>query len=38
VRTDEHVVHTKAIPFTDFPEAGIALWYTNNTVLPPSEY
>ena len=32
------IVHTKAIPFTDFPEPGITLWCTNNTILLPSEY
>jgi hypothetical protein len=31
-------VHSKAIPFTDFPEPGITLWCTNNTILLPSEY
>jgi hypothetical protein len=35
---NEHMVYTKAIPFTDFPGAGITLWYTNNTILLPSEY
>jgi hypothetical protein len=32
------IVHTKAIPFTDFPEPGITLWCANNTILLPSEY
>jgi hypothetical protein len=35
---NEHIVHTKAIPFTDFPEPGVTLWYSNNTLLLPSEY
>jgi len=32
------IVHTKAIPFTDFPGPGITLWCTNNTIHLPSEY
>jgi hypothetical protein len=32
------VVHIKAISFTDFPEPGITLWCTDNTILLPSEY
>jgi hypothetical protein len=35
---NNRIVHTKAIPFTDFPEPGITLWCTNNTILLPSEY
>jgi len=31
-------VYTKAVPFTDFPEPGITLWCTKNTILLPSEY
>ena len=33
-----NVVYTKAIPFTDFPGEGITLWFTDNTILLPSEY
>lgn len=29
---------SKAIPYTDFPLAEIVLYYTNNTILLPSEY
>jgi hypothetical protein len=35
---NDRAVQTKAIPFTDFPEPGIILWCTNNTILLPSEY
>jgi hypothetical protein len=35
---NDHIVHTKAIPFTDFPGPGITLWCANNTILLPSEY
>jgi hypothetical protein len=35
---NDRIVHTKAIPFTDFPEPGITLWCTNNTIILPSEY
>jgi hypothetical protein len=28
----------KAIAFTDFPEPGIVLWFTDNVILLPSEY
>lgn len=33
-----NVVHTKQIEFTDFPLAEIKLYFTNNTLLLPSEY
>jgi hypothetical protein len=33
-----HVVYTKAIAFTDFPLEEIAFYFTNNTILLPSEY
>jgi hypothetical protein len=33
-----HVVWTKAIEFTDFPLPEFTFWYTNNTILLPSEY
>ena len=32
------VVYTKPIPFTDFPDNGITLWFTDSTVLLPTEY
>jgi len=35
---NDHVVYTKHIAFTDFPPDGITLWFTNNTILLPSEY
>lgn len=33
-----NVVYTKQIEFTDFPKDGITLYFTNNTILLPSEY
>ena len=33
-----NIVFTKAIEFTDFPPEGITLYFTNNTILLPSEY
>jgi hypothetical protein len=35
---NKNVLYAKRIEFTDFPQAGITLWYTNNTILLPSEY
>jgi hypothetical protein len=35
---NDHVVYVKKIPFTDFPLEGITLWFTDNTILLPSEY
>src|SRR5580698_7413049 len=32
------VVFSKAIPYSDFPPEGIKLYFTNNTILLPSEY
>jgi hypothetical protein len=32
------VVYSKAIEFTDFPLPEIALYFTGNTILLPSEY
>jgi len=32
------MVFSKELEFTDFPPDGIALWFTNNTILLPSEY
>jgi hypothetical protein len=34
----DNVVYTKKIPFTDFPLEGITFWFTDNTILLPSEY
>ena len=33
-----HVVFKKRLDFTDFPLCGITLWFTDNTILLPSEY
>ena len=33
-----HTVYRKAIPFTDFPLKEVTLWFTDNTILLPSEY
>lgn len=35
---NDNVVYAKQIEFTDFPPEGITLWFTNNTILLPSEY
>jgi hypothetical protein len=35
---NDRVVYTKQIEYTDFPPEGITLWFTNNTILLPSEY
>lgn len=32
------VVYSKPIPYTDFPLDEISLYFTNNTILLPSEY
>jgi len=32
------VIFSKEIEYTDFPPEGITLWFTNNTILLPSEY
>ena len=34
----DNVVYTKQIEYTDFPREGITLYFTNNTILLPSEY
>ena len=31
-------VHSKRIPFTDFPLDEISFYFTDNTILLPSEY
>jgi hypothetical protein len=35
---NDHVVYTKQIEYTDFPPKGITFYFTNNTMLLPSEY
>ena len=35
---NDNTVFTKEIALTDFPEPGVTLWFTNNTILLPSEY
>ena len=35
---NDNVVCTKQIEYTDFPGAGISLYFTNNTILLPGEY
>jgi hypothetical protein len=35
---NERILHTKKLDFTDFPEPGIELWFTDNTILLPTEY
>lgn len=35
---NDNVVYTKRIPYTDFPNERITLWFTDNTILLPSEY
>lgn len=33
-----NVVYRERIDYTDFPLPSIELWFTNNTILLPSEY
>jgi hypothetical protein len=35
---NDNVVYTLRIEYTDFPQEGITLYFTNNTILLPSEY
>ena len=35
---DGHAVFSKEIEFTDFPAEGVELYFTDNTILVPSEY
>ncbi|WP_431201572.1 DUF6876 family protein [Bradyrhizobium betae] len=35
---NDAVVFTKDISFTNFPEPGITLWFTDKVILLPSEY
>ncbi len=32
------VVYIRAMPLADFPGEGVTLWFTDNTILLPSEY
>lgn len=34
----DRAVFTQPLEFTDFPEPGIVLWFTDNTIFLPSEY
>ena len=33
-----NIVYTKHIEYTDFPPDGITFYFTDNTILLPSEY
>jgi len=33
-----NTVFSKVLDFTDFPEPGVQLWYTDKVILLPSEY
>jgi len=35
---NDNQIYSKEIGWTDFPLDEISLWYTNNTILLPSEY
>jgi hypothetical protein len=35
---NDNVVYTKPLEYTDFPQDGVTLYFTNNTILLPSEY
>lgn len=35
---NDRPVFTKTIEFTDFPEPGVTLWFTDGVILLPSEY
>lgn len=35
---NDNIVYTQHIPFTDFPLDEIKLYFTDNTILLPSEY
>ena len=35
---NSNVLYTKKIAYTDFPAEAITLWFTDNTILLPSEY
>ena len=35
---DDRLISSEALIFTDFPEPGVTIWFTDNTLLLPSEY
>lgn len=35
---NDHIFYTKRITFTDFPLDEITLWFSDNTIVLPSEY
>ena len=35
---NKNVIFTKEIPYTDFPFPELAVWFTDNVILLPSEY
>jgi len=35
---NDNIVYSKTLQYTDFPGEGITLWFTDNTILLPSEY
>ena len=35
---NDHILFDKAIEYTDFPEPGIKLYFTDNVIMLPSEY
>ena len=35
---NDNAVYSKPIPFTDFPEDGVTLWFANNVIYLPSEH
>jgi hypothetical protein len=35
---NDRVIFSKEIPYTDFPAEGIKFYFSNNTILLPSEY
>jgi hypothetical protein len=35
---DGKTVATQTLEFTDFPKEGVELWFTDNTILLPSEH
>lgn len=36
--TDPVTVYQEVVDYTDFPEPGVTIWFTNNTILLPNEY
>jgi hypothetical protein len=35
---NDNLLFEKSIEYTDFPEPGIKLYYTDNVIMLPSEY